>query len=49
MTFDKHQIDGIGGFSQKVMAAQDFEELLTKAGYEKLGNAPAQGSWVKAW
>jgi hypothetical protein len=33
MTLDKHQIDGIGGFNQKILPAGEFEELMTSAGY----------------
>jgi hypothetical protein len=33
MTLDKHQIDGIGGFSERVLPANQFEELMTNAGY----------------
>jgi hypothetical protein len=49
MTLDKHQIDGIEGFSQKVLAANQFEELMIDAGYSKFGSAPAQGDRLKVW
>jgi hypothetical protein len=49
MTLDKHQIDGIGGFSEKVLPASQFEELMTNAGYLISGSAPAQGGRVKFW
>jgi hypothetical protein len=49
MTLDKHQIDGIGGFSEKVLPATQFEELMTNAGYSISGSAPAQGGRVKFW
>jgi hypothetical protein len=49
MTLDKHQLDGIGGFCEKVLAASQFEELLTDAGYSISGSAPAQGGRVKVW
>jgi hypothetical protein len=49
MTLDKHQLDGIGGFSEKVLPANQFEELMTNAGYSISGSAPAQGGRVKVW
>ena len=49
MTLDKHQIDGIGGFSERVLPANQFEELMTNAGYSIYGSAPAQGGRVKVW
>jgi hypothetical protein len=49
MTLDKHQIDGIGGFSEKVLPASQFEELMTNGGYSKYGSAPAQGGRFKVW
>jgi hypothetical protein len=47
MTLDKHQIDGIGGFSEKVLPSTQFEELTIDAGYSISGSAPAQGGRVK--
>lgn len=49
MTLDKHQIDGIGGFSSKILPANQFEELLSEAGYSILGSAPARGRRLKVW
>jgi hypothetical protein len=49
MTLDKHQIDGIGGFSEKVLPASQFDELMMNAGYSISGAAPAQGGRVKVW
>jgi hypothetical protein len=49
MTLDKHQLDGIGGFSEKVLAANQFEELMMNGGYSQIGSAPAQGKRVKVW
>jgi len=49
MTLDKHQLDGIGGFSVKVLPASEFEELMTNAGYSISGSAPAQGGRCKVW
>jgi hypothetical protein len=49
MTLDKHQIDGIGGFSSKILPAHQFEELLMGAGYSISGSAPAQGQRYKVW
>jgi hypothetical protein len=49
MTLDKHQIDGIGGFSPKVLPADQFEKLLSEAGYTIMGSAPAKGGRVKVW
>jgi hypothetical protein len=47
MALDKHQLDGVGGFSQKVLPANLFEELMTNAGYSQIGSAPAQGGRLK--
>jgi hypothetical protein len=49
MTLDKHQLDGIGSFSEKVLAANQFEELMMNAGYSQIGTAPAQGQRFKVW
>jgi hypothetical protein len=49
MTLDKHQLDGIGGFSEKVLPADRFEALMVDAGYTISGSAPAQGGRVKVW
>ena len=49
MTLDKHQIDGIGGFNEKVLPATRFEELMTNAGYSQIGFAPAQCGRFKLW
>jgi hypothetical protein len=49
MTLDKHQIDGIGGFCEKVLPTSQFEELMIAAGYSITGSAPAQGGRFKVW
>jgi hypothetical protein len=49
MTLDKHQIDGIGGFSEKVLPASQFDVMMTNAGYSQIGSAPAQGGRLKYW
>jgi hypothetical protein len=49
MTLDKHEIDGIGGFSAKVLPVNQFEELMLNAGYSISGSAPAQGRRLKVW
>jgi hypothetical protein len=49
MTLDKHQIDGIGGFSEKVLPASQFEALMIDAGYSQIGSAPAQGGRLNFW
>jgi hypothetical protein len=49
MTLDKHQIDGIGGFSSKILPANQFEESLSSAGYTITGSAPAKGGRIKVW
>ena len=49
MTLDKHQIDGVGGFCDKVLPASRFEELMTSGGYSISGSAPAQGGRFKVW
>jgi hypothetical protein len=49
MTLDKHQLDGIGGFSEKVLPTTQFEQLMTNAGYSISGTAPAQGGRNKVW
>ena len=49
MTLDKHQIDGIGGFAQKVLPASQSESIMIDAGYLQIGSAPAQGRRLKFW
>jgi hypothetical protein len=49
MTLDKHQLDGIGGFSEKTLPADRFEELMINSGYSQIGAAPAKGDRVKIW
>jgi hypothetical protein len=49
MTLDKHQIDGIGGFSSKILPANQFEESLSSAGYTITGSVPAKGGRIKVW
>jgi hypothetical protein len=47
MTLDKHQIDGLPGFTQKTMPANEFEKLMGEAGYEKAGSGQGQAGRVK--
>ena len=49
MTLDKHQIDGVGGFSVKVLPASQFDQLMADAGYSISGSASAQGGRLKIW
>jgi hypothetical protein len=49
MTLDKHQIDGIGGFSTKTLPASEFAGLMISAGYSQIGSAPAKANRVKVW
>ncbi len=41
MTLDKHTIDGIPQITRKILPTQEFDTLLTQAGYSKIGTAPA--------
>jgi hypothetical protein len=47
MTLAKHQIDGICGFSEKVLSASQFDEIMTNAGYSQTGSAPAKVEGLK--
>jgi hypothetical protein len=49
MTLDKHQIDGLPGFKQKTMPANEFENLMGEAGYEKVGSGQGQAGRIKIW
>ncbi|MEO0868091.1 MAG: hypothetical protein AAFY17_06500 [Cyanobacteria bacterium J06642_11] len=49
MTLDKHTLDGIEQITQKTLPVEDFERILTDAGYHRLGSAPARGKRVKIW
>lgn len=49
MTLDKHQIDGTDRTNSKTLPTRTFDQLLLKAGYTKIGSAPAQGNRIKAW
>lgn len=49
MTLDKHSIDGVPQITSKILPAQEFDTLLSQAGYSKIGTAPAQGNRIKAW
>jgi hypothetical protein len=49
MTLDKHQIDGLPGFTQKTMPANEFEKLMGEADYEKAGSGQGQTGRVKIW
>jgi hypothetical protein len=46
MTLDKHKIDGVPQITVRVLPAEEFDTLLTQAGYRKIGSAPAQGNEV---
>lgn len=49
MTLDKHKLEGIPQISSKTLSTENFEALLTNAGYTRLGTAPAQGKRIKTW
>jgi hypothetical protein len=49
MTLDKHTIDGIEPITRKILPAQEFDQMLIQAGYNKIGTAPAQGNRIKTW
>ena len=49
MTLDKHKLDGIDQITVRILPAKDFEALLSEAGYQRTGSAPAQGNRVKVW
>jgi hypothetical protein len=49
MTLDKHEIDGLPGFTRRTMSATQFEALMDDAGYEIVGTAPGQLERVKIW
>ena len=49
MTLDKHKIDGLPQITSRTLPADEFDALLTQAGYSKIGSAPAKGNRIKAW
>ncbi|MBT9314154.1 hypothetical protein [Leptothoe spongobia] len=49
MTLDKHKLDGIDQITKKTLPVEQFEKLLTDAGYQRLGSAPAKGKRIKIW
>lgn len=49
MTLDKHEIDGVPKFTSKTLPSQEFDKLMSEAGYSKIGSAPAKGNRIKAW
>ena len=49
MTLDKHELDGIPQITAKTLPTEDFETLLLKEGYQKVGSAPAKGNRIKVW
>lgn len=49
MTLDKHKLDGVDQIKAKTLPAKDFEALLSGAGYQRMGSAPAKGNRVKVW
>lgn len=49
MTLDRHELDGIGRFSQKTLPAEIFEQQMLGVGYSKSASAPAQGRRIKVW
>jgi hypothetical protein len=49
MTLDKHKLDGIAQIQAKTLPVEEFEGLLSVAGYRRLGTAPAQGRRLKVW
>ncbi len=49
MTLEKHQIQGIPQFKCKVIDSSQFEEIMQKAGYCKMGSSPAQVNRIKVW
>lgn len=49
MTLDKHKLDGVDQITVKTLPAEDFDDLLLGAGYQRMGSAPARGSRIKVW
>jgi hypothetical protein len=49
MTLDKHLIEGVGGFSAKVLPASEFGQIMMDAGYSISASAPAKGGRLKFW
>jgi hypothetical protein len=49
MTLNRHQIDGLPPFIQPTTSSENFDRLMTDAGYTIAGSAPAQGGRVKIW
>lgn len=49
MTLDKHKIDGLPDITSRTMLANEFDRLMTQAGYSNTGEALAKGNRVKLW
>ena len=49
MTLDKHKLDGIAQITVKTFPVEKFEALLSQAGYQQAGSAPAKGNRIKIW
>jgi len=49
MTLDKHKLDGVPQITAKTLPADEFNELLANAGYQRAGSASAKGNRVKVW
>lgn len=49
MTLDKHTLQGITQITAKTLPTANFEQLMTGAGYTKIGSAPAKGNRLKVW
>jgi hypothetical protein len=49
MTLDKHKIDGVPQVTSRILPSPEFDQLLSQAGYTKVGTAPAKGNRIKAW
>lgn len=49
MTLDKHKLEGIEQITEKILPVDDFEKRLKKAGYQRIGEAPAKGNRLKIW
>jgi hypothetical protein len=49
MTLDKHQIDGLPGFTKRTMPSSEFERLMRTAGYDMAGTGQGQVGRIKVW
>ena len=49
MPLDKHPLDGIPRFTVKVLPIVDFEEIVTNAGYARIGKSSASGGRDFVW